>query len=293
MTSIITSSIFILTIVLIFLSVKTVPQNTVFVIERLSKYSKTLTAGLNFIVPFIDRVAYKRSYKETAIDIPQQSAITQDNIGIELDGIVYIKVLDGQKSCYGVENYENAILQLAQTTMRSEIGKLSLEKTFNERSTLNSSIVETINKASEEWGCMVLRYEIKDIKPPRSILDAMEQQLKADRLKRAAILESEGQKESAINIAEGNKQTQVLTAEGEAEAMLAVATAQAEALKIIGEQAETQAGQAAINLSLAEKAIDAKKAMAKESTLIVVPESSSDIASMIAQVTAIIPKGGK
>ena len=231
-------------------SIKFVPQNRAYVVERFGKFRTTLAAGLNFIVPFIDKVAYDRSLKEQAIDVPSQSAITKDNIGLTVDGVLYMKVLDPYKASYGVEEYAFAVTQLAQTTMRSEIGKIDLDKTFEERDLLNAAIVNAINQASEPWGVQVLRYEIKDIQPPRSVLEAMERQMKAEREKRAVILESEGERQSAINVAEGDKQAkvlaaeadraeQILQAEGEARAIELVAEAKANALDTIGRAAAT------------------------------------------------------
>ncbi|HBZ30947.1 MAG TPA: paraslipin, partial [Nitrosomonas nitrosa] len=224
----------ILLVILIKTAVRFVPQNMAYIIERFGKYNKTMEAGLNVLVPFIDRVAYQRSLKEQAIDVPSQSAITKDNISLVVDGVLYMKVLDPYKASYGVDDYAYAVTQLAQTTMRSEIGKMDLDKSFEERESLNANIVAAINEAASPWGVQVMRYEIKDIEPPRSVLEAMERQMKAERDKRAMILESEGQRQSAINVAEGDKQSKVLSAEadkaeqilraqGEAAAILAVA----------------------------------------------------------------------
>ncbi len=239
----------ILSIILIKGAVVFVPQNMAYVVERFGKYNKTMEAGLNILVPFIDRIAYRRTLKEQASDVPSQSAITKDNISLVVDGVLYLKVLDPYKASYGVDDYIYAVTQLAQTTMRSEIGQMDLDKTFEERDSLNVNIVAAINEAASPWGVQVLRYEIKDIEPPRSVLDAMERQMKAEREKRAVILESEGQRQSAINVAEGEKQAQVLNAEadkteqilnaeGEAQAILAAAVAVAKAPKIIGEVAQ-------------------------------------------------------
>ncbi|MDH5544411.1 MAG: paraslipin [Gammaproteobacteria bacterium] len=280
-------------------SIKFVPQNNAYVIERFGRYNATLTAGLNFIVPFIDKVAYIRTLKEQAIDVPSQGAITKDNIGLTVDGVLYLKVLDPYKASYGVEDYAFAVTQLAQTTMRSEIGKMDLDKTFEERDTLNVAIVNSINEASEPWGVQVLRYEIKDIEPPRSVLEAMERQMKAEREKRAAILESEGERQSAINIAEGEKQArvlaaeadkseQILKAEGEARAIEMVAVAKAGALLTIGEAAATAQGQKAVQLDLATKAIDAKHAIAKSSTVVLMDGKSNEAAPVVAEAVAIV-----
>ncbi|MGQ8364882.1 SPFH domain-containing protein [Glaciecola sp. 1036] len=295
--------IFILIFVLILLktSIKFVPQNRAYVIERFGKYQSTKEAGLNFIVPFVDRVAADRSLKEQAVDVPEQSAITKDNISLHVDGVLYFRVLDPYKATYGVDDYVFAVTQLAQTTMRSELGKMELDKTFEERDMLNTNIVSSINDASGPWGIQVLRYEIKDIVPPHSVMEAMEAQMKAERVKRAQILESEGDRQAAINRAEGEKQSvvlaaeaekqeQTLRAEGEAAAILAVAEAQAKALKEVGDAADTEAGQKAIQLDLATKAIEARKAIAKDSSVVLLPDSSTDAAAIVAQAMAIINK---
>lgn len=289
----------ILVIVLVKSSVKFVPQNQAYVVERFGKYHKTMVAGLNGLVPFIDKVAYNQSLKEHAFDVPSQGAITKDNISLVVDGVLYLKLLDPYKASYGVDHYVYAVSQLAQTTMRSEIGKIDLDKTFEERESLNINIVNAINVASEPWGVQVMRYEIKDIEPPRTILDAMERQMKAEREKRATILESEGNRQSAINVAEGAKQAQVLAAEadkaeqilqaeGEAQAIVAVADAQAKALDTVGRVANTHEGQKAIQLDLANKAIEAKRAIAQDSTVVLLPESSSNAASVVAEAMTII-----
>ena len=280
-------------------SVKFVPQNRAFIVERFGKYNKTMEAGLNMMVPFIDKVAYDRSLKEQAFDVPSQGAITKDNISLVVDGVLYLKVLDPYKASYGVDNYSYAVTQLAQTTMRSEIGKIDLDKTFEERESLNANIVNAINQASEPWGVQVLRYEIKDIEPPRSVLEAMERQMKAERDKRATILESEGQRQSAINVAEGQKQAtvlkaeadkmeQILRAEGEAQAIIAVADAKAKALETIGKVADTGEGQKAIQLELADKAIAAKQAIAKESSVVLLPDQQSSASTIVAEAMTII-----
>ncbi|ADZ91864.1 paraslipin [Marinomonas mediterranea] len=292
---------FILVVVFLKLSIKFVPQNRAFLVERFGKYQSTKEAGLNFIVPFIDKIAANRSLKEQAVDVPSQSAITRDNISLTVDGVLYFRVLDPYKATYGVERYVFAVTQLAQTTMRSELGKMELDKTFEERDQLNTNIVSAINEASSPWGIQVLRYEIKDIIPPQSVMEAMEAQMKAERVKRAQILESEGDRQAAINRAEGEKQAvvlaaegekseQVLRAEGEAQAIIAVANAQAEALHKVGEAANTDEGQKAIQLDLASKAIDAKKSIAKESSMVIIPDNATDAASLVTQATSIINK---
>ncbi|MDH5472340.1 MAG: paraslipin [Gammaproteobacteria bacterium] len=289
----------VLIIIVLKFSVKFVPQNRAYVVERFGKYHTTMEAGLNILVPFIDKVAYDRSLKEQAVDVASQAAITRDNISLVVDGVLYLKVLDPYKASYGVDNYVYAVTQLAQTTMRSEIGKIELDKSFEERESLNINIVNAINTASEPWGVQVLRYEIKDIEPPRTVLEAMERQMKAERDKRATILESEGERQSAINVAEGAKQAQVLAAEadkaeqilraeGEAQAIIAVADARAKALETVGKVANTEQGQKAIQLDLAVKAIEAKHAIAKDSTVVLLPENNSNAASVVAEAMTII-----
>ena len=280
----------VLIVILVKTSIRFVPQNMAFVVERFGKYNKSMEAGLNVLFPFIDRIAYKRSLKEQAVDVPSQSAITKDNISLVVDGVLYLKVLDAYKASYGVDDYVYAVTQLAQTTMRSEIGKIELDKSFEERESLNTNIVTAINEAAGPWGVQVLRYEIKDIEPPRSVLEAMERQMKAEREKRASILESEGERQSAINVAEGDKQAkvlaaeadkaeQILRAEGEAQAILAVADAKAKALETIGQIADTEIGQ---------KAIQAKEAIAKESSVVLLPENSVNAPSIVAEAMTII-----
>ena len=292
-------------------SIKFVPQNRAYVIERFGKYNKTMEAGLNFRVPVIERVAYDRSLKEQAIDVPSQGAITRDNITLTIDGVLYIKVLDPQLASYGVDDYKFAVTQLAQTTMRSEIGKLELDKTFEEREQLNAAIVTQINEASGNWGVQVMRYEIKDIVPPRSTLEAMERQMKAEREKRAAILESEGERQSAINRAEGEKRSRILRAEGErqevvlqaeadkqkqileadgkAQAITTVADAKAKAIETVGEAAATEKGQKAVQLTLAEGAIKAREAIAQPSDgkLILMEGGNTEVGTVVAQALGI------
>lgn len=286
-------------IVLLKSSVKFVPQNRAWLIERFGKYQSTKEAGLNFIVPFIDRIAADRSLKEQAQDVPSQSAITKDNISLIVDGVLYFRVLDPYKATYGVDDYVFAVTQLSQTTMRSELGKMELDKTFEERDLLNTNIVAAINQAAEPWGIQVLRYEIKDIVPPQSVMEAMEAQMKAERVKRAQILESEGDRQANINVAEGRKQAQVLSAEaekaeqilraeGEAKAIIAVAEAQALALREVGAAADTEQGQKAIQLDLATKAIAAKEAIARESSVVLLPDNATDTSSLVAQGMSII-----
>jgi len=289
----------VLAVVLAKTSIKFVPQNRAYVVERFGKYNKTMVAGLNFLLPFFDKIAYDRSLKEQAFDVPSQSAITRDNISLVVDGVLYLKVLDPYKASYGVDDYVYAVTQLAQTTMRSEIGKIELDKTFEEREVLNINIVASINEAAGPWGVQVLRYEIKDIEPPRTVLEAMERQMKAEREKRAVILESEGERQSAINVAEGNKQAivlaaeadkaqQILRAEGEAQAIIAVADAKARALEVVGNIAIEERGQKAIQLDLAGQAIAAKAAIAKESSVVLLSDEKTGAANIVAEAMTII-----
>jgi len=280
-------------------TVKFVPQNQAYVVERFGKYNKTMVAGLNFLVPFIDKVSYDRTLKEQAVDVPSQGAITRDNISLVVDGVLYLKVIDPYKASYGVDDYVYAVTQLAQTTMRSEIGKIELDKTFEEREVLNTNIVAAINEAAGPWGVQVLRYEIKDIEPPRTVLEAMERQMKAEREKRAVILESEGERQSAINVAEGDKRArvlaaeadkaeQILKAEGEAQAIFAVAVAKAKALKVVGAVAIEETGQKAVQLELAEQAIAAKEAIARESSVVLLSDDKTGASNMVAEAMTII-----
>jgi regulator of protease activity HflC (stomatin/prohibitin superfamily) len=289
----------VLTIILVKSSIKFVPQNRAYVVERFGKFNKSMEAGLNFLVPFIDKVAYDRSLKEQAVDVPSQGAITKDNISLVVDGVLYLKVLDPYKASYGVDNYVYAVMQLAQTTMRSEIGKIELDKTFEDREVLNVNIVSQINEASAPWGVQVLRYEIKDIEPPRTVLDAMERQMKAEREKRAVILESEGERQSAINVAEGQKRSivlaaeadkeeQILQAEGEAQAIISVANARAKALEVVGAIAIDEKGQKAIQLDLAESAIKAKEAIARKSSVVLLNDDKTSASNVVAEAMTII-----
>ena len=289
----------VLSIVLVKASIKFVPQNRAYVVERFGKYNTTMEAGLNFLLPFIDKVAYDRSLKEQAVDVPSQGAITRDNITLVVDGVLYLKVLDPYKASYGVDNYVYAVMQLAQTTMRSEIGKMELDKTFEERESLNVNIVQQINEAAGPWGVQVLRYELKDIEPPRTVLEAMERQMKAEREKRAVILESEGQRQSSINVAEGQKRAivlaaeadkaeQILRAEGEAQAIIAVADARAKALEVVGAIALEEKGQKAIQLDLAESAIQAKAAIARESSVVLLSDDKTSASNIVAEAMTII-----
>ncbi|WYZ41169.1 hypothetical protein EsH8_V_000064 [Colletotrichum jinshuiense] len=286
--------------------VRFVPQQTAWLVERMGKFNRILEPGLAILVPFIDRIAYVKSLKEAAIEIPSQSAITADNVTLELDGILYTRVFDAYKASYGVEDAEYAISQLAQTTMRSEIGQLSLDHVLKERAALNTNITAAINEAAQAWGVTCLRYEIRDIHAPVGVVEAMHRQVTAERSKRAEILESEGQRQSAINIAEGRKQSVILASEamraeqinrasGEAEAILMKAKATASGIDAIAKSiAEGEdAAKGAISLSVAEKYVDAFAKLAKESTAVVVPGNVGDIGGMIATGLSVYGKVGE
>lgn len=275
-----------------------VPQQSGYVVERLGKYSKTLNAGFHILFPFIDRVAYKHSLKEQAADIAEQVCITRDNVQVGVDGVLYLQVLDPGRASYGIGNYMFAISQLAQTTLRSEIGKIELDRTFEERGTINQNVVAELDKASDPWGVKVLRYEIKNINPPQDVLGAMEKQMRAEREKRAVILNSEGERDAKINEAEGEKQRvikeseavkmqQINEAQGEAEAILAVATATAEGLRRVADSVTDQGGPEAMQLRVAEQYIAQFGNLAKVGNTFVVPSNLSDLTSMMALATDI------
>lgn len=274
-------------------SVKIVPQQNAWVRERLGKYAGTLTPGLNFLVPFIDQVAYKHSLKEIALDVPSQVCITRDNTQLQVDGILYFQVTDPMRASYGSSNYVHAITQLAQTTLRSVIGKLELDRTFEERAILNAQVVSAIDEAALNWGVKVLRYEIKDLTPPKEILLAMQQQITAEREKRALIAASEGRKQEQINIAtgereayiarsEGEKQAAINNAEGEAAAILSVAEASAQAIERIAQAIRQPGGEQAVQLKIAEKAMEAySKVAADATTTLIVPGNMTEVSSLI------------
>ncbi len=296
------SSVFLTVTFIVFIfawsGIKLVPQQMVWVVERLGKYNDSLHAGLNFIIPFIDKIAYKHSLKENAINIPSQSAITKDNVTLVIDGILFLKITDPKQASYGVRDPFYAISQLAQTTMRSELGKITLDKTFEEREILNINIVTSINEASSVWGIQCLRYEIKDITPPDNVRAAMELQVAAERQKRAEVLESEGKRQSQINIAEGIKQEVVLKSEaamtdqinrakGEAEAILSVAEATAGGIEMVASAIDKVGGEKAVAFKLAEQYIEAFSKLAKESNTILLPAQTGDAGSMVAQALSV------
>ena len=287
--------------VVIFVIAKTavvVPQQSAYVVERLGKFSRVLSAGFHILVPFVERVAYKHTLKEQAIDIVEQVCITRDNVQVGVDGVLYMQVLDPGRASYGIGDYQFAISQLAQTTLRSEIGKIELDRTFEERGSINANVVEELDKASDPWGVKVLRYEIKNITPPPDVLGAMEKQMRAEREKRAVILTSEGERDAVINQAEGEKQRvikeseaakqqQINEAEGEAAAILAVATATADGLRQVAEALVQNGGNEAMQLRVAEQYIEEFGNLAKSGNTLVVPANLADLAGMIALATNI------
>jgi regulator of protease activity HflC (stomatin/prohibitin superfamily) len=289
-----------LVIIIILKIAVVVPQQSAFVIETLGRYNRTIQAGFHLLKPFMDRIAYKHNLKEEAMDIPEQICITRDNVQVGVDGVLYLQVLEASKASYGITNYRFAIIQLAQTTLRSEIGKIELDRTFEERQTINQNVVAELDKASAPWGVKVLRYEIKNINPPKDILGAMEKQMRAEREKRAVVLSSEGERDAKINQAEGekqrvikesegNKQQQINEAQGEAAAILAVATATAEGLRQVGEAIAGRGGVEAMQLRVAEEYVKQFGHLADEAaSTLIVPANLSDIASMIAMATSVV-----
>jgi regulator of protease activity HflC (stomatin/prohibitin superfamily) len=281
-----------------------VPQQNAYVVERLGRFAGVLDAGFHILVPFVDVIRYRHVLKEQAMDIPEQVCITKDNVQVAVDGILYLKVMDPERASYGISNYVFAITQLAQTTLRSEIGKIDLDKTFEERTHINTQVVTEVDKASEAWGVKVLRYEIKNITPPADIIAAMEKQMRAEREKRAVVLQSEGERDAAINSAEGQKQQvikaseakkqqQINEAEGQASAIMAVARATAEGIRAVAQSIQADGGFEAVQLRVAEQYVQQFGNIARTGNTLVVPANLSDIASMIAlALTAVQAKGG-
>jgi len=291
----------IIAIIIIAKTAVVVPQQSAYVVESLGKYSRTLRAGFHILIPFFERVAYRHSLKELALDIPEQICITKDNVQVGVDGVLYLQVLDPERASYGITDYAFAISQLAQTTLRSEIGKIDLDRTFEERSSINSNVVAELDKASDPWGVKVLRYEIKNINPPADVLGAMEKQMRAEREKRAVILTSEGERDAKINEAEGEKQQvikqseavkqqQINEAEGEAAAILAIANATAEGLSRVAKSLTEEGGESAMKLRVAEDYLEQFGNIAKEGNTLVVPANLADISSMISLATSIVKK---
>jgi regulator of protease activity HflC (stomatin/prohibitin superfamily) len=288
-------------VIVLFKTAVVVPQQSAYVVERLGKYSATLDAGFHILLPFIDQIHYKHSLKETALDIPEQVCITRDNVQVTVDGILYLRVLNAQRASYGISDYNFALTQLAQTTLRSEVGKIELDKTFEARTSINAQVVAELDKASEPWGVKVLRYEIKNITPPRDVLAAMEKQMKAEREKRAVILTSEGERDAVINEAEGakqqvikaseaKKQQQINEAEGQAAAILSIASATAEGLRKVADTIRLPGGTEAVQLRVAEQYIAKFGELAKTSNTVVLPANVADIGSMITLAMSMIGK---
>ena len=286
-------------VIAFFKTIRIVPQKSAFIVERLGKYSSTLDAGLHILIPFLDKVSYKHTLKEQAVDVAPQTCITQDNISVEVDGILYLQVMDPKKASYGISRYQFASTQLAQTTMRSVIGKLELDKTFEERDTINTSIVDAVDKASDPWGVKVTRYEVKNIVPPQSIKDAMEKQMRAEREKRATIAESEGEKQAKINRSEGDrqeliyrsegeKQKRINEAEGRAAEIERVAKATANGLREIAAAINERGGINAVNLRIAEQYLGEFGNLAKTNNTIILPSNLTDLAGMVATVSSVL-----
>ena len=291
----------VLALIVVFVLAKTltvVPQQSAYVVEYLGKYSRTLQAGFHILTPFVEKIAYRHSLKEIAIDIPEQICITRDNVQVGVDAVLYMQVLDPHLASYGISNYGFAISQLAQTTLRSEIGKIELDRTFEARGVINANVVGELDKASAAWGVKVLRYEIKNITPPKDVLSAMEKQMRAEREKRAVVLTSEGERDAKINAAEGdkqrvikqseaNKQQQINEAEGQAQAILAVATATAEGLRQVGIALSDRGGIEAMQLRIGEEYVKQFGKLAQSGTTLVVPANLTDLASIVTMATSI------
>ncbi len=299
--TVIAAGIVALVIITLLNTTRIVPQKKAYIVERLGKYSRTLNAGFHILTPFMDKVSYKHSLKEVAVDVPPQTCITRDNIAVEVDGVLYLQVIDPVKASYGIENFLFASTQLSQTTMRSEIGKLELDKTFEERVSINHSIIEAVDKASDPWGVKITRYEIKNIHPPQTVRDALEKQMRAEREKRATIAESEGERQSKINIAEGSKQEAIANSEGEkqkrineaegrAKEIELVAAATAEGINKIAESIQAPGGSDAVNLRVAEQYIKQFGNLAKEGNTLIIPSNLSDVGSIVAAATSLIKK---
>jgi regulator of protease activity HflC (stomatin/prohibitin superfamily) len=276
-----------------------VPQKTAYIVERLGKYRTTLEAGFHILLPFFDRIAYRHTLKEMAIDVPPQECITKDNIAVSVDGILYLQVMDPVKASYGIGNYLFATTQLAQTTMRSEMGKLDLDRSFEERTAINGAIVSAVDKASDPWGIKVTRYEIKNITPPRTIRDAMEKQMRAEREKRAMIAESEGErqakinraegeKQEAINLSEGERQRKINEAEGRAKEILLVAEAQAEGISKVAAALNSQGGIESVNMQLAQQYLKEFGNLAKQNNTMIIPSNLADVAGVLKACTSVI-----
>ena len=294
----------VIAVIFITRTIKIVPQQTALVVERLGKYDRTLVPGLKFVIPFIERVAYRHSLKEVPLDVPSQVCITKDNTQLQVDGILYFQVTDPMRASYGSSDYLIAITQLAQTTLRSVIGKMELDKTFEEREMINASVVNALDEAALTWGVKVLRYEIKDLTPPAAILHAMQAQITAEREKRALIAASEGRRQEQINIAtgereafiarsEGEKQAEINKAMGEAAAIIAVADATSEAIRKIAAAIQEPGGQAAVQLKVAEKAVEAYAQLAQKNNTMIVPGNMTEVSALIGTAMTLLQGGGR
>ena len=292
-------SLAVLTFLVVFMSIKVVPQQRAYIVERLGKFHASLQPGINFVIPFLDRVAYKHSLKEQAYDIHEQISNTRDNVQVRVDVVIFLQVVDPKQASYGINDFVFAVTQLAQTTMRSEIGKIDLDKTFVERMAINMAVVAAIDEAAIGWGVKVLRYEIKNITPPQTVLMAMEKQMQAEREKRAVILESEGRKQSVINIAEGQKERVVLESEalklqqinqavGEASAIRAVAEATAESIRLVASSIQDQGGMEAVQFKIAEQYIGQFGNLAKETNTMIIPANLTDVSSLVATAMSVV-----
>ena len=277
-----------LTVIVIIKTAVVVPNQLAYVVERLGKFNKVLYAGFHILVPFVDRVAYRRSLKEHVLDVPKQTCITRDNVSVDVDGVIYIQVITPEKSAYGISDYEWGAVQLAQTSLRSVIGKLELDRTFEERAKINQEVVEALDAATSPWGVKVLRYEIRDITPPRTVMEAMEKQMRAEREKRAAIAQSEGEMQAAINKSEGEKQAMKNKAEGEGAQITIVATATAEGIRMVAEQLAKANGITAAQLRIAESYIEQFGRLAKAGNTMIIPADVANVAGMVATLTSII-----
>ena len=282
----------VIVLIVILRTARVIPQRSAYIVERLGRYSKTLKAGFHLLIPFVDKIAYKHTLKETALDVPPQVCITRDNIQVEVDGVLYMQVMDPVKASYGITNYIWASTQLAQTTMRSEIGKMELDKTFEERTLINKAIVDAVDRASDPWGIKITRYEIKNIVPPQSIKDAMEKQMRAEREKRALIAESEGDRQAKINRAEGEKQEAIALSEGEmqkrineaeghAQEILRVANATAEGIRQIGASTREPGGIDAVSLRIAQQYLEEFGKLASTNNTLIIPSDLSDVGGLV------------
>lgn len=303
LTTIVTAAFVLLVFVAVLKSARIVPQRSAFIVERLGKYTKTLEAGFHILIPFIDKVAYRQNLKEMAVDVASQTCITKDNIAVEVDGVLYLQVVDAARASYGIADYLYASTQLAQTTMRSEVGQLALDRTFQEREAINSAIIAVVDKASDPWGVKITRYEIKNIQPPQSIKDALEKQMRAEREKRATIAESEGIRQAKINVAEGERQQAIELSEGEkmkrineaegrAQEIELVAAATANGLRRIASAIQAEGGPEAVNLRVAEQYIKEFGNLAKENNTLIIPSDLANVAGMVASVTNLVQSSG-